>query len=132
MRAYARSFTLRRICTDLGVASGPERQRVRRALRDFERRGEIYHVNGTYRYNTKFRKGLKESPVRGRMLKAMYVSDRFCVRDIELLSHVDRNYINKVIRQLAAAGYLARLDKVAGNEWHYRITDRDKFRLEAM
>jgi len=132
MRAYVRPFTFRRVCTDLGITPGPERQRVRRALRDFEKRGEIYRVNGTYRYNSKFRKGAKESPLRRRMLKAMYVSDRFTVRGIELLSHLDRNYINKVIRQLSAAGYLVRSGTVQGNERQYRIVSRDKFRLEIM
>ena len=131
VRAYARSFTFRRVCIDLGVTPGPERQRVRRALRDFVLRGEIYCVgNGKYRYKSAYRLGARGSPLRQRILKAMYVSGRFTVRDIEVLSHLGRNYINKVIRQLTAAGYLARSDAVQGNERQHRITDRDKFRLE--
>ena len=132
MRAYTRAFTFRRVCVDLDVAPGPERQRVRRALRDFELRGEIIRSNEKYMYANSFRLGERGSPLRRRILKAIYVSDRFIVRDIELLAGLERNYINKVIRRLIAAGYLIRSGKMAGNEWHYRIVSRDRFRLEVM
>ena len=133
MRAYARPFTLRRVCIDLEVTPGPDRQQVRRALRDFVLRSEIYPIgNGKYRYKAAYRLGARPSPLRQRIFKAMYVSNKFTVCDIELLSHGDRNYINKVIRGLTAAGYLARTGKVQGNEWQYRIVNRDKFHVEVM
>lgn len=132
IRAYARPFTLRRIYIDLGMAPGPERRHVRRVLRDFEQRGEVYRTNEKYVYITSFRLNARNGPLRQRIFKAMYVSNKFTVCDIALLSHGDRNYINKSIRGLIAAGYLARTGKVQGNEWQYRIVNRDKFHVEIM
>ena len=138
IRAYARPFAFRRVCTDLGVTPGPDRQHLRRALRDFVLRGEIYSIgNGKYRYKSAYRLGARAGPLRQRILKAMYVSDRFTPGAIELLCSAspvkaDRNYINKVIRRLTAAGYLVRLGRVQGNERQYRIANRDRFHVEVM
>jgi hypothetical protein len=136
-------FTVEQLCTELDVKAGSEHQKVRNALGDFEKRGEITsrynrkHNRRQYYYNHNWRKA-KKGTQNQKIFKAMYVSQSFAVTDIQRLAgEEDRCWIDKIVRHLKKDGLLQKISKRlcahgAGSEAVYHIVNRDKFKLENM
>ena len=138
-----RRFTIRQICEELAIPPGYKHQKVTNALYDFEKRGEVesYFSEKCNRrqfvYNRSWHKA-KKGTSNQKIYKAMYVSATFAVTDIQRLSGVkERDWIDKIVRRLKKNGYLQQISRRlcahgAGAEKIYRLTNRDKFKLELM
>ncbi len=143
MSGAGHPFSRADIYAALGVAPGPERERVARAFHDFLKRREVVPVPDgrakamRYRYNAAWRKGTKAG-LRSRILKAMYFSGTFAVTDIRRLAGTEkRNYADKIAKRLTREGFLQVVGRRpcahgAGAERLYHIVNRDRFRLEVM
>jgi len=146
MRAQQRPFTSRDVYLALGVADAAMRERLRNAMRDFRRRGEVADAPPDkrirrqdahrYVYVVRWRAARKGS-LQPRIHKAMYVSGTWAVTDIQRLTDLDRDWIDKTVRRLRRDGYIAAVGRRpcahgAGAEALYHIADRDRFRLEVM
>jgi len=138
-------FTAADLYRALGVVG--DRDTVRKALRDFVRRGEVIllppdrrradagRVN-RYRYHRAWRTAQKGS-MKPRIYKAMYVSGTWAVTDIVRLTDLSRDWIDRVVHQLKASGHIAQVGRRlcahgAGAERVYHIPDRVRFRFEVM
>jgi hypothetical protein len=118
---------------------GQARQILKRALRDFEARGEIAQTpSGLIKYNHAWRRSDK-SPLKDKILRAMYVQGRdFSSTDIRrLVADAEKSYVEKSIRRLLRNGYLLRVGRRlcghgSGAEWLYNIADRVRFRIDVM
>lgn len=147
MKAQKGAFTACRLCDALGVNGSDDRDAVRRDLHDFLKRGEIERAPdqrirrqnpGRYRYVHTWRKGAKDTPLKAKILKAMYVSGSFAVTDVQRLSGAPRrSFIDKLVRRLETEGRLKKVGRRpcahgAGAEQIYHIADRDRFRIEVM
>ena len=146
MKAQTRPFTKRDVYLGLGIESPADRAIARNAVPDFERRGEIVlqppdkrirrqDVN-RYRYNASW-KGARKGSLQPRIYKAMYVSGLFAVTDIQRLTDLKRDWIDRVVRRLRRSGHLSVVGRRpcahgAGAENIYHVANRDKFRLEVM
>jgi len=145
MKARDAKFTPVQIADGLGLPRGEDRDKLRNALGDFVRRGEVRQFldkrkrrQHSYRYNHKWRRviqGVKNKKV----FKAMYVSvSEFAVTDIQRLAGEEkRSHIEKIVKRLMKAEYLQIVGRRvcahgAGAENLYGVADRDKFRLEVM
>ena len=142
IRAWARErrrpFKPSQVCDGLGIAPGPERDKVRCALPDFLKRGEIERIaTGRYRYNRAWG-DKRQSPLKQKIFKAMYVSSRFAVSDIQRLTgQTGRCYIDRVMKELKDNAWLQRVARRpcthgAGAETLWRIADPQRFRIEVM
>jgi hypothetical protein len=118
---------------------GRERQILKRALRDFEARGEIARTpSGLIKYNHAWRRSDK-SPLKDKILRAMYVQNRdFSSTDIRrLVADAEKSHVEKTIRRLLADGHLQRVGRRvcahgSGAEWLYSIANRVRFRMDVM
>lgn len=139
-----RRFTIEQVCEALScLGTHTDRQKISNVLYDFEQRGEVISsINKKcnrrqYLYCHDWRKELK-GKINRKIFKAMYVSQSFAVTDIQRLAGMpDRNWIDKLIRQLTKDGYVQRISRRicahgAGAENVYHIVNRDKFKLEMM
>jgi len=152
MQAEDEPFTAACLCAGLGIPPGKEREVARNALGDFVKRGEVYRVDRDlrvrhfhiwrYRYCKAWARKAK-GDIRPKILKAMYVSGTFSVRDLVRLCHppeeteITRSWAEKLTRRLRRDGHLAIVGRRpcahgAGAETIYHVADRDKFRLEVM
>jgi len=124
---------------NFGVEHGQARQILRCALRDFEARGEIARTpSGLIKYNHAWKRAGK-SPLKDRMLRAMYVQNKeFASTDIRrLVPDAEKSHVEKTIRRLLANGHLQRVGRRLcahgiGAEWLYTIPDRVRFRVDVM
>ena len=145
-----RRFTIDQICEALAFMTAKQHQAVANALTDFITRGELIsyfnkrtggrsplRVTRQYIYVFDWHKVLK-GKINKKIFKAMYVSQTFAVTDLQRLTGItERNYFDKVIRQLKKDGYITQVQRRlcahgAGAENVYHITDRDKFNQEMM
>jgi len=118
---------------------GQASQSLKRALKDFEARGEITRTpSGLIKYNHAWRRADK-SPLKDKMLRAMYVQNRdFSSTDIRrLVADAEKSHVEKTIRRLLADGHLHRVGRRLcghgiGAEWLYNISDRVRFRVDVM
>lgn len=138
MREQTRAFSPAQLCDALDIAPGPEREKVRSALPDFVRRGEAEKVaRGKYRHNQAWRTRRK-SPLKEKIFKAMHVSSRFTVRDIQRLTgQKGRNYIDCMVVDLRDQGYISQVCRCKcahgrGSERVWRVADQERFRIEVM
>jgi len=145
MKARTEKFVPVQIADDLGLPKGKERDKLRNALGDFVRRGEVLQIRDKrnrrqifYRYNDKWRRPYQGTIVK-KAVKAMYVNvSAFAVTDIQRLTGAKkRSHIEKVIKRLMEAEYLRNVGRRlcahgAGAETLYNIKDRDKYRVELM
>jgi len=147
MKARNGKFVPVQLADDLGLPKGKERDKLRNALGDFVKRGEILQVLDKrnrrqifYRYNDKWRRPF-QGTINKKVFKAMYVSiEAFAVTDIQRLSGAKkRSHVEKIVKRLVEAGYLQNVGRRAcahgaGAETLYNVplAGRDKFRLEVM
>ncbi len=142
MRERRRPFAPRQVCDGLDILNELDRDKVRLAIHDFLKRGEIDSLgNSKFRYNHAWRgqRTGKEGRLRAKILKAMYVSiSQFSSSDLQRLSEVpNRDYINRIIRELAIMRYIEKIGQRSapggiGTEKVYNIINRDQFRIEVM
>jgi len=131
-------FTAGNLCEDL-KNHGYLREQIASTLADFLKRGEICKISDKrilrqkYSYNTNY--GPKRgSPEKDKVIKAIYVSGSFVVKDIERLSGQNQNYINKILRRLKARGFVQVTGKRTcahgrGAELIWRVVDRTRFKI---
>lgn len=134
MSVQQRDFSPAQVANGLGLPHGKERDSLRNAVSNFFQRGEIIRgKGGKYKYNHTWRR-IDDSPVRDRVLKAAYVYGKpFTASDLQRLAGVpDKNYVQKILRRLAARGEIVRVAKDKGNYLIYRIADRERYRREVM
>lgn len=148
MQRQRRPFTVAQLCEGLMIPPGRERDKVRNAISDFVQRVEIFPVAAprrkaaapqktAYARNPAWHR-VHRGTLNRRIYKAMYVSGRFALSDIQRLSEApDRNWIDKVARSLKTAGMIRAVGRRIcahgiGAEIIYHIPDRDRFRLEVM
>ena len=121
-----------------GLIPGASYNKIRSALTDFIERGEVVRVSpGKYLYNGPHSSG-RRSPLAQKIFKAMYVSSRFAVSDIQRLTgQEDRGYIDRIVRKLKKSGRLQQVGRrrcihgaVAETIW--RIKEPQRFRIEVM
>lgn len=136
MRKKKRVFTPKDIHGLLVLAASDNK--IRSTLRDFIRRGEVVRVSpGRYRYDSAHTGG-RRSPLTQKIYKAMYVSSRFAVSDIQRLTgQKDRGYIDRIVRRLDKQGRFQKVGRRrcihgAGAETLWRIKDPQRFRIEVM
>jgi len=143
MSRRRKPFTRERLCRELGITTGKDREKVMGALYDFEKRGEIVrvpdeHNRRQYSYDPSWRKTQKESLLKPVILKAMYVSITFSLTDIQRLSNVSsRSYLDKIakaLRRKKLITMVARKPRLNGYgiENVYHIIDRERFRTELL
>lgn len=142
IRAYASRrrdpFTMQELYAALQAPPGHARKLVRYTFKAFVKRGEIRRVGDTYIFNATWTPRERHAPVKQQAYKAMFISQRFTLRDIRRLIGADsRVYVQTLARRLIRAGHLA----VAGyvRQEHgtrpvrvLRIVDRKRFRNEVM
>ena len=134
-----RAFTARRMCDDLGVPRGMKRERMRNALSDFVKRGEVERTPvGRFKYNHAWRRGSK-APLKARIVKAMYVSvTPFSMSEIRVRAEAtDRGYVHRIARVLREGEYIVQVGRRtcahgAGAERIFNIVNRERFRVEVM
>jgi hypothetical protein len=137
LKGTVRPVAYSTLYSSLNISPGEEKKRVITAIGDFVKRGEISRTpSGLLKYNHAWKRGSK-SPVKNKILKAMYVSSGFAGTDIKRLTAADNNYICELIKELCEAGHLVRVGRRTcahghGAEWLYNVADRVKFRLEVM
>lgn len=150
MRAWMQAqgnlkFTPVQVSSGLDLPLGIERDKLRRIMGDFIRRGEIIQSldkrkrrQFVYRYNHQWKRK-PQGTINKKVYKAMYVSvGSFAVTDIQRLSgEQKRSNIEKIVRMLVLGGYLQKVGRRlcshgAGAENLYRVTNRDRFRLQVM
>ncbi len=139
MRAFKRPFTTRALYDALGAESAAEKQRIYNALYNFQARGEITRTaSGRIRYNHGWRPVLRGN-LNKKVFKAMWVSPQgWSVSDIaRLIATEDASYVYRIVRKLREKGLIEQcgtrsMSPYPGQEYLYRITDRDKFRKEVM
>lgn len=145
MKARDTKFTPVQIADGIGLPRGEERDKLRNALGDFVRRGEVKQFldkrkrrQHCYRYNHQWRRAF-QGVINKKVFKAIYVSvSEFAVTDIQRLAGEEkRSHIEKIAKRLVKAEYLHVVGRRicahgAGAETLYGVTDRDKFRLEVM
>ena len=147
MRRRRKPFAPADVSAGLGIPPGPERERVARALRDFLRRGEVARVGQAgqgylYLYNKAWRREETDSPLKDRIHKAIYLagsSGVFSSAEIERLATdgTSKNFISKTIKALVDGWFLETVgrrkrERAYGLENVYRITDRERFRMEVL
>ncbi|RLC25052.1 MAG: hypothetical protein DRH56_06055 [Deltaproteobacteria bacterium] len=131
------TFGPRELADEMGVRSYSEAARVRDALRDFRRRGEVIHLaRGIWTYCGKEHAG-RGKGVRERIYRAMYTKKIFSVRDLTLLTDADESYIRVLIRRLEEAGRVRRVGRRPLNgtrrkETVFGLPDPDGFYLEVV
>lgn len=143
MSRRRKPFTLDKLCKALKIVYGPDREKASRALYDFEKRGEIVS-NSTkdnrrqYLYVRNWQRGRKESVLKAKILRAMYVSTTFSLTDIQRLSGApNRSYLDKITKILEKEGLVETVGRRArlngyGIENVYHITDSTRFRIEML
>ncbi len=145
MAAQTAPFCVAELCDGLGTPSGNSRQIVRNALGDFVDRGEIMRCRldkrirrqvSKYRYNPEWQRKRKGT-LNATILKAMYVTGQFAVTDIQRLTDLKRDWIDRIVTSLKKAGYIRKVGRRlcahgAGAENLYHIVNRDRYRLEVM
>lgn len=139
MRNMDRAFTTRRMCNELGIPRGRERERARNTLCDFQGRGEVERTpTGMFRYNHAWRRG-STAPLKARILKAMYVSvSAFSLSEIRVRAEApDRGYVHRIARVLREGEYIVQVGRRtcahgAGAERIFNIVNRERFRVEVM
>ncbi|GAG23876.1 unnamed protein product [marine sediment metagenome] len=109
-----------------------EKQKVRQAMWDFKQRGEVQDDGcGLFKYNPDWKHG-RHSPVRKKIIKAMYLHPVFTVADIQ--GHTEsegRNYIDRIVARLIQGGHLAARGILRGQRI-LRVVDRERFRVEVV
>ena len=129
------TFGVRQLADEIGVQSYAEVAKVRNALRDFRRRGEIIHIaRGCWKYCGKEHAG-RGKGVRERVYRAMYTKTVFSARDLVVLTDADESYIRALIRRLLKAGHVRKtgdrpLNGTRRREAVFGLTDPDQFYLE--
>jgi len=139
LKTWIRPGSRSRLYRACGMEHGQARQILRRVLRDFEARGEIARTpSGLIKYNHAWKRSDK-SPLKDKMLRAMYVQNRdFASTDIRrLVPDAEKTHVEKTIRRLLADGHLQRVGRRLcahgiGAEWLYIIPDRVRFRMDVM
>lgn len=132
-------FSARELAGEVGVQSGREVAKVRDALRDFRRRGEIIHLaRGCWKYCGTEHTG-RGIGVQERVYRAMYTRRTFAARDLVVLTDASETYIRMLIRRLAKAGRIRKigdrprpLSGTRRKEAAFGLTDPDGFYLEFM
>lgn len=112
MKVRRRAFTAPQICDELGVNNGPSRRRIRDAIADFLKRGEIIRVGrGKYVFNRDYRRGTGLLTMRA--FKAIYVSrNEFTSKDVQRLAGIsDRGFVNRILRGLLKEGLVTQICK---------------------
>lgn len=147
MQGQKTPWTALDLCIGMGLPPGDERDRVRVEMRIFVKRGEAVIVRKAlkrgrqqyyYTCNTKFRLHARGCDLKARIYKAMYIAGEFALSDIQRLAEAPgRNYLDKLLRPLRAAGYVQAVGRRvcargSGAETIYHIANRDRFRLEVM
>ncbi|HRT70737.1 MAG TPA: hypothetical protein P5308_05195 [Syntrophales bacterium] len=149
MAAQSGTFTSTQLCDGLDIPHGKERDKVRNALFDFLRRGEIARKTDKrkrrqhsccYIYITQPDVISRGGQVQEKIFKAMRLlsfHEAFAVTDIQRMTGTDRNYIDKLTQRLVKAGYLKRdgyrsRSASYGREAVYRVVNTDRFRVEVM
>jgi hypothetical protein len=150
MKAAPGAFTTAQLCAALGIPDAAGRDLVRRDLHDFLRRGEIRRApdkrirrqnTGRYRYVHTWRKGLKDAPLKTKILKAMRLISfhgPFAVTDVLSFSGApDRSHVDKLLKRLIEQEYVERVGERKrlcshGLEDLYMVKDTNRFRIEVM
>lgn len=128
------TFGVRELADEIGVQSYAEVAKVRNALRDFRRRGEIIHIaRGCWKYCGK--EHGRGKGVRERVYRAMYAKRVFAVRDLVVLTDADESYTRVLVRRLLKAGRVRKvgdrpLNGTRRREAVFGLTDPDQFYLE--
>lgn len=136
------TFGVRELADEVGLPDGQagvqtyrEVRKVRNALRDFRRRGEIIHVaRGVWRYCGRDHEG-RGKGVREKVYRAMYNKRTFSARDLVLLTDADESYIRVLVRKLVAAGVIRRtggrpINGTRRKEAVFALVDPDQFYLK--
>jgi hypothetical protein len=139
MRQWTRPRSKSRLCRDLEMEHGADRQAVSSALQDFEGRGEIVRTGKGYlAYNHAWRRADK-APLKEKILRAMYVQGGvFASTDIRrLVPDAEKSHVEKTLKALLAAGHIAVMGRRLcahgpGVERIYALADRTRFRMEVM
>ncbi|HNR13963.1 MAG TPA: hypothetical protein PKM59_11680 [Thermodesulfobacteriota bacterium] len=141
MKQQTKPFSRGIICQELNVAAGKEHEHLSTAITDFVNRGEVIALLGNpliYKYNHAWRPASKGS-IKPKILKAIYVSIvSFTVADIQKLSGApDKSLVTKTVKKLKDAGHLTILGSKlcahgAGAETIYKVTNREKFKIEML
>lgn len=144
MKTQSWPFSLSQLCTALNL-SAHDRDQAAKAIRDFLRRDEIRTAPAKrnqrqtrYRYNRQWHRKHRAGVSDIKIYKAMYISHRFAVTDIQRLAGLpSRSWIDQLARRLRKAGHLTVVSKRicahgSGVELIYHIPNRDKFRIEVM
>jgi len=125
------TFSVRELADAIGVQAYGDVRKVRTALQDFRRRGEILHpARGCWEYRGR---SAARGKVRAKIYRAMHTSRIFSVKSITLLTDADCSYIRAVIRELIASGEIrvsgARHLSSGGKRPFYCIANPDDFYL---
>jgi hypothetical protein len=144
LKAQGKAVTRTMIYEALGLVSWTERQKAYTALGDFIKRGEAtLTATGRIRYNHAWRRADK-SPLRDKILRAMYVSNNFTNADLRRLVSAEageqkriKNYTGKLIQRLLSDGYIYQSGRRScaqgtGAERMFNVSDRVRFRIEVM
>jgi hypothetical protein len=129
----------------LSEAAGCSTEQARRTLCRAYTRGELIrryetdsmnHEIVKYLYAAGYQRG-RIHPVRGMLIKAIYVTETFTVHDIARLTSVDRSYVNRTVLALRKTGHLATVGRRYKPGAHnpapvYHVVDRDRFRKEVI
>lgn len=145
IRTFARerkTFTVDQLFEEIKKGGGWTRPHTYAALADFVARSEIVKIpdkrnlRQKYRYNQDFRSQNRKSPKKEKVIKAIYVSNVFTVKDVERLSGQSQNYINKILRKLKNEYVEVIGQRLCaqgrGVEHIWRVLDRNKYKMEVM
>jgi len=143
MSRRKKPFTRERLCKELNILTSKEREKAIRALYDFEKRGEITKVltkdnRRQYLYASSWRKKQKESVLKSKILKAMYISNTFSLTYIQRLSGAQkRSYLDKITKRLENENFVVVIGRRPrlngyGIENIYHVVDSKRFRIEKL
>jgi hypothetical protein len=132
------AFSSRKIFTAAAIAEALgecDAFMVRRVLVKLAERGEITRKGrGKYSNKGDSKPRKKSAPVTSRALRAMYLSKVFISRDIALLADAKRNFVNSLIRRLAASGEIVPVGRQKDTSGQmvtaHKVKDRDAFYLK--
>ena len=150
MQGKKDSFNTVELYNAMAVSGYVNSDMIRRYLPDFQKRGEIMLV--TYKrfgrqsekrylyikYPFRVWKRKRNTPVKSKILKAIYIAGVFAASDLlRLLDLPSREFIVKIVRKLDNAGHIRKVGRRRCHHGHgienlYQIVDRDRFRIEEM
>ena len=121
--AYAQVFEA------LGATTRLEKRKIRSAVRDFLKRGELVRTDrGVYEYREHAPRRIS-TPLYKKMWRLIRMKERFRPLEIVQLTGADRTHVYKYVRFLAELGFVTRHGR-AGQEHVYRLTTAGRERVE--